>query len=190
MNVEQDNDRLVDAYLKDLAKAAEQLPASRRTELIDDMKAHIAEERAAGATSESEIRQILERLGDPKEIVAAATEGLVLVEVPPKLRPLDMAALAVVFFGPFLPGIVLPAVAYMIGIGMLWMSNRWNVAWKLVGTLNWPLSYAVLLGLEVTVQPQMRVSLTVDILITVALLVAMVVVAKAPASERRSTQTS
>jgi hypothetical protein len=108
MNVEQDNDRLVDAYLKELTKAAEPLPAARRTELIDDVKAHIAEERAAGATSESEIRQILQRLGDPQEIVAAATDGLVLVDVPPKLRPSDMVALALVFLGPYLPGVWVP----------------------------------------------------------------------------------
>ncbi|WP_410788057.1 HAAS signaling domain-containing protein [Kribbella sp. C-35] len=190
MNVEQDNDRLVDAYLKELAKAAEALPAARRTELIDDMRAHIAEERAAGASSESEIRQVLQRLGDPQEIVAAATEGLVLVEVPPKLRPSEMVALALVFFGPYLPGIWVPLIAYMIGIGMLWSSNRWTVGWKLLGTLNWPLAYAVLLGMEVTVQPPWALSLTVDILIGVALLVGMVLAAKAPAKVQPAGQAS
>jgi uncharacterized membrane protein len=190
MNVEQDNDRLVAAYLKELAKAAEPLPAARRTELIDDVKAHIAEERAAGATSESEIRQILQRLGDPHEIVAAATDGLVLVDVPPKLRPSDMVALALVFLGPYLPGVWVPIIAYMIGIGMLWSSNRWTAAWKLLGTLNWPLAYAVLLGMEATVQPAWALSMTVDILITAALLVGMVLAAKAPAKVQPAGQAS
>ncbi|GAA2788950.1 HAAS signaling domain-containing protein [Kribbella solani] len=185
MNVEQDNDRLVDAYLKELAKAAEPLPQARRTELIEDMKAHIAEERAAGASSESEIRQILQRLGDPRDIVAAATEGLVLVETEPKLRPVDMVTLAVLVLGPYLPGIMLPAIAYMIGIGMLWsISNRWTVPWKILGTLIWPITYAIAIGVDVLLQAPIQVTLAVDAVVTVAILVAMIVAAKAPATTR------
>lgn len=190
MNVEQGTDRLVDAYLNDLAAEAAALPAGRRDELLADMRAHIAEARAAGATSEDEVRQVLQRLGQPRDIVAAATEGLVLVEVPPKLRPSDMVALALVFLGPYLPSIWVPMIAYVIGIGMLWSSNRWTVAWKLLGTLNWPLAYAVLLGMEATIQPSWALSMTVDALIGVALLVGMVLAAKAPAKVQPAGQAS
>jgi uncharacterized membrane protein len=190
MSMELDSDRLVDAYLNELATEAAALPAGRRDELLADMKAHIAEARAAGATSEDEIREVLHRLGRPSEIVAAATDGLVQVEVRPRLRPSDMVALALVFLGPYLPSIWVPMIAYVIGIGMLWSSNRWTVAWKLVGTLNWPLAYAVLLGMEATIQPPWALSMTVDTLIGVALLVGMVLAAKAPAKVQPAGQAS
>jgi uncharacterized membrane protein len=88
-NVQSDADRLVDAYLDYLVKAAEPLPAERRTELVAEVSAHIDEERAAGVSSAAEMRAMLARLGDPDEIVAAATDGLVLVD---RYRPAFVGA--------------------------------------------------------------------------------------------------
>ena len=102
MNMELDSDRLVEAYLNELATEAVVLPAGRRAELLADMKAHIAEARAGGAATEDEVREVLQRLGRPSEIVAAATDGLVQVEIGPRLRPQDFAAVGLLLVGPYL----------------------------------------------------------------------------------------
>ena len=67
------DDRLVADYLRRLTSAASALPADRRTELIEEITAHIAEARAAQGWA-TIVPDILERLGDPAQIVQAAAE--------------------------------------------------------------------------------------------------------------------
>ncbi|WP_328322238.1 hypothetical protein OHA70_26500 [Kribbella sp. NBC_00382] len=138
MNVQNDADRLVDDYLLRLRKEAEPLPEGRRTELVAEVTAHIAEARAEGAVSESEVRDMLARLGSPEEIVLAATDGLVLVDEP-RLRKRDAAAVLLLPLGGF---VVL--FGWVIGVVLLWTSDRWTRNEKLMGTLIWPFGYAIL----------------------------------------------
>ncbi|TDU87215.1 hypothetical protein EV138_0733 [Kribbella voronezhensis] len=136
-NVQNEADRLVDAYLDYLAKAAEPLPAERRTELVAEVSAHIDEERAAGVSSAAEVRAMLARLGDPDEIVAAATDGLVLVDrYRPRVRGREVVTLLLLLFG----GMVL--FGWFIGVYLLWTADRWNFKEKLLGTLVWPFGFA------------------------------------------------
>jgi uncharacterized membrane protein len=67
------DDRLVADYLRRLTSAASALPADRRTELIEEITNHIAEARAAQGHAPI-VPGILERLGDPAQIVQAAAE--------------------------------------------------------------------------------------------------------------------
>jgi hypothetical protein len=67
------DDRLVADYLRRLRSAASALPADRRAELIEEITAHIAEARAAQGQAPI-VPDILERLGDPAQIVQAAAE--------------------------------------------------------------------------------------------------------------------
>ena len=182
MNMELDSDRLVDAYLKELATEAEGLPAGRREELLADMKAHIAEARAGGATSEDEIRDVLQRLGRPSEIVAAATDGLVQVEIGPRLRPQDFVAVGLLLFGPYLLSfsVILAVVGWGVGLGLLWTSNRWTVTWKLIGTFTWPIGYAVAMALDVFFQAPVWVSLAGDTVVTIGLTAALLLNARPP----------
>lgn len=63
---------LVDAYLAELAGAAATLPGGRGTELVAEVREHI--ETALGAEptiDEAAVRNVLDRLGSPAEIVAA-----------------------------------------------------------------------------------------------------------------------
>ena len=72
-----DDDQIVADYLRRLRDAASVLPAGRGNELIEEITAHIAEARAAGPTAvgdASAVRNILERLGDPADIVRTAAE--------------------------------------------------------------------------------------------------------------------
>ncbi|MGZ0146940.1 HAAS signaling domain-containing protein [Kribbella sp. WER1] len=132
-------DRLVDAYLKYLTKAAEPLPESRRTELVADVTSHIAEARAAGATSEDDVRRMLQRLGDPDELVAASTDGLVLVDrYAPRFRGREVLAVTLLELGGFML-----LVGWFVGVLLLWTSDRWTRAEKWTGTFVWPFGLAL-----------------------------------------------
>lgn len=62
---------LVDAYLARLRKAAERLPRSQRDELVAELTQHV-DAGTQDASSEADIRNMLDALGDPDEIVADA----------------------------------------------------------------------------------------------------------------------
>jgi hypothetical protein len=70
------DDELVAAYLRRLRRAARALPRARRQELADEIAEHIADARASGAQSgeggSAALRNALERLGEPPDIIAAA----------------------------------------------------------------------------------------------------------------------
>ena len=166
MNVQHDGDQLVDAYLKYLATAAESLPAERRAELLAEVTSHIAEARASGAVSESEVREVLQRLGDPDDIVAAATDGLVLVEVPPRLRLREFGALGLLWLGP-----VLLLIGWVVGVWLLWASDRWTRAEKVLGTLAWPLGYAAAIAGEMFQLPLWLTILAANLIVLAVLVV-------------------
>lgn len=128
--------QLIDGYLARLRDAATDLPKSNRSELIDDMRSHIAEARSRdGDETDASILNILDRLGEPGVVAAEARERLGL-RAPQPARPgaLEIAAVILVpFFWP-------------IGVILLWMSPAWNWRDKLIGTLLPPGGY---LGLGV-----------------------------------------
>jgi hypothetical protein len=71
-----ETDHLVDDYLRRLEHAAAHMQRARRTELIAEIRGHIEtalrEEEAAG---EAAVRNVLDRLGPPEEIVEAVAQG-------------------------------------------------------------------------------------------------------------------
>jgi hypothetical protein len=72
-----DDDQMVADYLRRLTAVASALPTDRRAELIEEITAHIAEARAARGVAHGgppSVPSILERLGDPAQIVQAAAE--------------------------------------------------------------------------------------------------------------------
>ena len=71
MNVHADPQ--VDDYLRRLDAAASALPAHRRDELTSEIRDHLQEAlRQTPASDETAVRNVLERLGPPEEIAAAA----------------------------------------------------------------------------------------------------------------------
>ena len=71
MNVH--TDPLVDDYLRRLDAAASTLPAYRREELVSEIRDHLQEAlRQTPAGDKVAVRSVLERLGTPEEIAAAA----------------------------------------------------------------------------------------------------------------------
>jgi uncharacterized membrane protein len=119
-------DRIVTAYLADLRIAAAHLPPAAAGELVADITEHIAEARADLADeTESDVRAILDRLGSPAEIAAAAgTPGR------PQAGAVEYGAIIALtvgtatFAGPIL-GLVLMHVA------QFWTARERRRAWGL-----------------------------------------------------------
>src|SRR5918994_2813244 len=66
---------IVDAYLSELDRELRDLPAARRRELVGEIREHIESAlEEAGAGDDVEVRNVLERLGDPADIAAEARE--------------------------------------------------------------------------------------------------------------------
>jgi hypothetical protein len=69
------DDAVIANYLGWLSAAARDLPQDRRTELVDEIAAHIAEARAQGDGGSGQgLLDLLARLGEPEAIVQAASE--------------------------------------------------------------------------------------------------------------------
>jgi hypothetical protein len=153
-------DLLVTDYLNRLAAAAAALPADRRAELLAEIGEHIEAARAAGAApDEAALRTLLDRLGDPTEIVAAAAEP----PEPAESRRFAGGAAAPARVGVGLEtaavlmltlGSLIPVLGWLAGAALLWASSRWTRREKLLGTLVVPGGPGLLLLFAVMVPSQ------------------------------------
>jgi uncharacterized membrane protein len=132
-----DSDQLVADYLRRLQAAAAGLPADRRAELVEEIAGHITEARAAGGGSAASVRTMLDRLGQPEDIVRAADDPAAAGPAAPSrtagARGRDIAAVILLLAGAFLAGF-----GWLVGLYLLWSSPRWGRADKILGTLVWP----------------------------------------------------
>jgi hypothetical protein len=126
-------DKLVEDYLKRLNAELRGLPRARRRELVEEISAHIAEARVdLEIEDEPNIRTLLDRLGEPVEIAAEATERF--GPRPSTAGWKEVGALVLLPIG----GVILPVLGWFIGIVLLWISDAWSTRDKLVGTLLFP----------------------------------------------------
>jgi uncharacterized membrane protein len=138
-------------YLERLAEAAAGLPPESREDLLDEIRTHIAEARAAGQVhDEASLRQLLDRLGGPEEIVAAATADdaqPVAVAVALAARPVNyrqrLSAVAAGRWGGLeiasvllltVGGLVMPIIGPIVGLILAWNSQRWSNREKWIAT--------------------------------------------------------
>ena len=134
-------DTLVRDYLGRLEAAAWPLPASRRGELLAEVREHIESALTdAGKRDEVTARNVLERLGAPEEIVAAEAEaGRPAGWTPPFAGPDERrAGLGAVEIGAILlltvGAIFLPIVGPLIGLLLVWLSGVWTTRQKWIAT--------------------------------------------------------
>ena len=129
-------------YLKRLNKAAANLPRARRKELIGEIESHLGEALPTSA-GEAEALNVLERLGEPADIVAEAGTG----QAPARAGLNEWLAIPLLLIG----GVVIPVLGWFVGVVLLWTSRIWTVRDKLIGTLVVPggLATAVFLVLGV-----------------------------------------
>ena len=138
------SDPLVDDYLGRLGVAAAGLAPDRREDLLSGIREHIDEAIASGeAGDEASLRALLDRLGEPEEIVASAAEpGDAQVWSPPPApqvyyrRPGTGLEIAAALFLTI--GSLLFVVGWLAGIVMVWSSRRWTLLEKLAATLVFP----------------------------------------------------
>jgi hypothetical protein len=139
-----DGDVLVRDYLSRLEAAARPLAVDRRAELIGDVREHIdAALREAGRNDEATVRNVLERLGRPEEIVAAESEpgaapsswianregGIATTSSP--WGAIEIIAVVLLTVG----GLFLPFVGPILGLVFVWASTRWTTQAKLIATI-------------------------------------------------------
>lgn len=134
-------DALVDTYLERLEAEAAGLPSDRRADLVTEVRAHIATAIAtAGHRDEATIRTILDRLGEPTEIVAADAdasdeplgEGLAAPGRPIDRRQSWGATEIVAVLLMTAGAVLLPIVGPLIGLVLAWQSARWSRRAKVI----------------------------------------------------------
>ena len=120
----------VDDYLLRLSQAARALPRGQAEELIDEITAHINSALPAGA-GEADVRNVLDALGSPEEIVASAAPEAPASRAERRgLR--EIAALILLVTGfPFVIG-------WLAGLALLLWSPLWTGRQKLLGALVFP----------------------------------------------------
>jgi hypothetical protein len=119
---------IADEFLRNVERESRVLPPGRRAELIDDLRAHLREAVAEADGDEAHLRTLVDALGSPHEIVAAAEPA-----GRPRLAGRDLAAILLLLLGGFLA-----FVGWFAGVVLLWASPAWNTRQKLLGTLVVP----------------------------------------------------
>ena len=126
--------RLVDDYLKELDRSLAGLPSARRKEIVAEIEEHIYEQLSEldQAPTDSQMRNLLDRVGDPHELAVEARERF---DIPvPEPRWTDYLALLMLPFG----GLLIPFIGWLAGVALLWSSRVWSDRDKLLGTLIVP----------------------------------------------------
>ena len=126
---------LVETYLAAVARETAGLSASRRNELLADLREHIdialEEESAPG---DKGLRAVLARLGDPRTIAATATEDEPAAEPGSRRRtvlPLVLLSAAMpIAMASSLPG----AMVLAAGMVLLWNAPQWQTREKATTT--------------------------------------------------------
>ncbi len=129
----------VDAYLDRLDKELSDLPSARRRELIEEIRGHIDEALAQTQDpQEADVRNVLERVGDPADIAEEARERFGVRRVIPTWR--DWAGVVLLPFGGLLVLAlgILGAVGWILGAIFLLSSRIWSLRDKLLGLLLFP----------------------------------------------------
>jgi hypothetical protein len=138
-------DPLVEDYLRRLDAAAYPLGEDRRGELMAGIREHIEAAIESGeAHDEASLRALLDRLGDPDEIVAAARDDGsggtpyplgTAAPVTYRRAGIGLEITAALFLTV---GSVLLVVGWLVGVVLVWSSRRWTLGEKLVATLVFP----------------------------------------------------
>jgi uncharacterized membrane protein len=126
-------DQLVSDYLERLDSALASVPAARREEILDEIAQHIADERSRLETeSDTDLLNLLDRIGDPSEVAAAAGDEEEVKAAPATSRRIGAVEVL---------ALVLTPLIWPAGVILLWLSPAWNLRDKLIGMLVPPGGY-------------------------------------------------
>ena len=109
------------------------------TRSLREIEEHIASGLAEfPAPTDADVRNVLERVGDPADIAAEARERFGIK--PAKRSWTDPAAIILLLIGGF------TIIGWFVGVVLLWISDAWNTRDKIIGTLVVPGGLAGALG--------------------------------------------
>ena len=118
-------DKLVRRYLAQLDAALQGVEASRRQEILAEVREHIDEGRSGiDPDDTASVRTLLDKVGDPAAIAAEAGAP------PPGSRRWDVWAPWLIIFGPIASGL-----GWIAAMLILWPSPTWSRRDKLIATL-------------------------------------------------------
>jgi hypothetical protein len=119
-----ETDRLIDDYLRRLEHAAAHMQRARRAELVAEIRGHIETAlRQEQAVGEAAVRNVLDRLGPPEEIVEAEPPS------PPGDRRTGVLEIVALL------ALIVPFIGWLIGIVLVFASRVWSRRDKLIGAL-------------------------------------------------------
>lgn len=121
----------IEAYLRELREHLAGASRELREEICAEIEGHIEADLGDRASDASAVREVLARLGDPREIAAAAGVG---EPTPPSHRRVEITAILLLTVGSLL----VPVVGWVAGAVFLWVSRRFSLADKVFGTLVIP----------------------------------------------------
>ncbi|HEV8669947.1 MAG TPA: hypothetical protein VGS01_04335 [Candidatus Limnocylindria bacterium] len=125
---------IVEGYLARLELALSGSDPARRAELLEDVRAHIAEARAA-LTEETDaaLLAILDRLGDPSAVADGLAEDAPLSDIRDSrtARPIAASRWGLLEAGALL----LTFFVWPVGVLLAWLSRSWDRQEKVVATL-------------------------------------------------------
>jgi uncharacterized membrane protein len=122
--------REVGEYLRRLQRSMRDLPADRRDEIVAEIEEHIAEDLAGQpSATDADVRNVLERVGDPDDIAAEARERFGVHVVTRGTPWLEVIAL--VF-------LVIPFLGWVVGMVLVWVSGMWTTRDKVIATVLVP----------------------------------------------------
>jgi uncharacterized membrane protein len=123
----------VERYLQDLDEELRDLPDARRRELLGEIREHIDSALAeAPGGEESDVRNVLERLGEPADIAEEARQRFGIVRAKPGIR--ETLAIILLPIG----GVIIPVLGWIVGAILLASSNVWTSREKVIGLLLFP----------------------------------------------------
>jgi uncharacterized membrane protein len=131
--------REVGEYLRRLQRSMGDLPAQRRDEILAEIEEHIAAGLAELPTpTGADVRNVLERVGDPADIAGEARERFGIK--PARRSWTNTAAIILLLVGGF------TIIGWFVGVVLLWISDVWSTRDKFIGTLVVPGGVAGALG--------------------------------------------
>jgi len=121
------------SYVADLEAAAAALPADRRAELVAEVEAHLRHAMAEPLTDQ-EARNVVDRLGDPRDLVAEAAADLPTPAPAGGGSASEIVALLLMGIG----GLALPLLAPAVGVMIMATASRWTArqvrtTWLILG---------------------------------------------------------
>jgi hypothetical protein len=106
------------------------LPSERRDEIVSEIEEHIAEHLAGRpAATDADVRNVLERVGDPDEIAAEARERFGVRAS--TLGTPWLEVIALVF-------LVIPFLGWIVGMVLVWVSHTWTTREKVIAAVLVP----------------------------------------------------